>query len=80
MRNPAMSTPAKMEGRAFRSGMSKKAAASAPVQAPVPGRGTATKSMSPRYLYFVTFRPFRWALASSRSTRWSSLGRRRRIH
>ena len=61
-------------------GVLKKAAAMAPVQAPVPGRGTATKSIRPRYLYFVTLRPFRWALRSSLSTRRLSRGRRRRIH
>ena len=33
---PATSTPATTEGMAFRRGMSKKAAARAPVQAPVP--------------------------------------------
>ena len=77
---PAASTPAKMEGMAFRRGMSRKAAARAPVQAPVPGRGMATNSISPRYLYFVTFCPFRWAFFSSLSTSRFSRGSLRRIH
>ena len=65
---------------AGRRGMSRKAAASAPVQAPVPGRGMATKTNSPRYLYLLTLRPFKWALRSSLSTRRLSLGKRRRSH
>ena len=80
MAKPAMTMPAKMDGRAFRSGMSRNAAAREPVHAPVPGRGMATNSSSPRYLYLVTVWPFRWALRSSLSTRLLSQGRRRRIH
>ena len=80
MAMPAMRTPAKMEGTALRRGMSRKAATRAPVQAPVPGRGMATKMARPRYLYLVTFRPFRWAFFSRVVTRWFSRGSRRRIH
>ena len=77
---PATTTPAKMDGMAFLKGISRNAAAKAPVQAPVPGRGMATKSISPRYLYFVTFCPFRCAFFSSLSTRRFSRGICRRIH
>ena len=68
-----------MLGSALRRGISRKAATSAPVQAPVPGSGMATKIIRPRYLYLVTFCPFRWAFFSSLSTRLLSLGMWRRI-
>ena len=41
---PAASSPSKMAGRAFRRRMSSSDATSAPVQAPVPGRGMATRT------------------------------------
>ena len=49
MMHPAVSTPSTTAGMAFFSRIPKNAAASEPVQAPVPGSGTATKSHSPRY-------------------------------
>ena len=49
---PAMRTPSAMAGRAVRSRRSSTSATRAPVQAPVPGRGTATSRRRPgrRYL------------------------------
>ena len=47
--------------------MSSKDATSAPVQAPVPGRGIPTRTTSPAKRYFRTMRPFRWARRSSQT-------------
>ena len=62
----AMHTPRKMAGMAFFSRMSSTAATKAPVQAPVPGSGMATRMQRPMVLYYRTTRPFRWAFFSSR--------------
>ena len=45
--------------------MSSRAATSAPVQAPVPGRGMPTSKISPGRRYLRTIRPFRCARFSS---------------
>ena len=63
-----MTTPAAMAGRAVRMRISSTSATSAPVHAPVPGRGMATSSTSPSVRYFRTFRPFKCARRSRRST------------
>ena len=48
--------------------ISSTSATSAPVHAPVPGRGMATSSTSPSVRYFRTVRPFKCARRSRRST------------
>ena len=53
----AIQTPRKIVGIAFFSLMSSIAATRAPVQAPVPGSGTATKMHKPKALYFLTSLP-----------------------
>ena len=60
----AIRTPAAMAGIARFSCMSSIAAIRAPVQAPVPGSGIATKSIRPQNSYFKTFSLFLSALAS----------------
>ena len=62
----AIHTPKKMEGMALFNRMSSTAATNAPVQAPVPGNGMATRMQRPIALYLRTTRPFRWAFFSSR--------------
>ena len=64
---PATTSPSKIAGRAVRRRMSSRDATSAPVQAPVPGRGMATRTNSPARRYFRTMRPFRWARRSSQT-------------
>ena len=48
MMHPAMTTPRKMAGKLLRSRIPSREATSAPVQAPVPGSGLATRIISPR--------------------------------
>ena len=76
----AMSTPSRMLGTALRIRMSSSAATSAPVHAPVPGSGMATKISSPSGPYFCTVSPLRCALLSIFATKPSSFGICRRIH
>ncbi len=64
MMAPAMTTPRKMAGTAWRIRISSRAATNAPVQAPVPGSGMATRITRPGRRYFRTTRPFRWARRS----------------
>lgn len=65
---PAINTPSAIIGRLFLIRISRSAAISAPVQPPVPGRGMATKSKSPHYLYFSIEPFFLSERASSLST------------
>ena len=55
----AASSPSRMAGMASRRRMSSTEATSAPVQAPVPGRGIPTRIARPSSRYFRTKRPFR---------------------
>ena len=55
---PAISSPSRIMGTAVFSLISRIEAITAPVQAPVPGRGTATKSRRPSASYFRTFSAF----------------------
>ena len=50
--SPAPTTPQKIDAIAFALFISKRDATSAPVHAPVPGRGIATKMKSPQAAYF----------------------------
>ena len=56
-----------MAGRAVRSRRSSTSATRAPVQAPVPGSGIATRMIRPMVRYFFTIRPLRCARRSSQS-------------
>lgn len=60
----ALQTPQKIVGTASFSRISKIAATSAPVHAPVPGNGIATKIHRPMALYLWTSRPLRCAFFS----------------
>ena len=48
-RSPANTTPKKLADTADQKGISRIEAMMAPVHAPVPGKGTATKSISPSH-------------------------------
>ena len=54
MMTPAVMTPRRMVGMAYRFGNPQRDATSAPVHAPVPGSGTATNAKSPRQTPKVT--------------------------
>ena len=62
----AMHTPTKITGTALFSFRCSRAATSAPVQAPVPGSGMATRIKSPQLPYFSTTSPFPSARFSKR--------------
>ena len=64
---PAVITPPVIAASASRNLKSRKLAISAPVHAPVPGRGIATKRNSPKLAYFVTFSLFFSTLRSRNS-------------
>lgn len=55
---PAAITPAEIEGREYLKRMSKSDAIIAPVHAPVPGRGIATKRKRPKAAFFITLSAF----------------------
>ncbi len=65
MMTPASRTPSITASTLDLKSISRKLAASVPVQAPVPGSGMATSRHSPRGPYFCTRWPFRWALFSN---------------
>lgn len=69
---PAVKTPNIIAGSAFFSRISSKAATSAPVQAPVPGKGIATNMNSPQKANFCTVTDLACALFSNRVTKLSS--------
>ena len=51
---PAVNTPSAITGNDFFTCMSKASATNAPVHAPVPGRGIATKRYNPHFAYKKT--------------------------
>lgn len=69
-RRPASTTPQKLAVIVGQNGMSRIEAMMAPVQAPVPGKGTATKSMSPSHWNSSTGPAFSLALLNSISSIW----------
>lgn len=66
--SPANTTPQKLDETADQNGMSRIDAIIAPVQAPVPGNGTATKSISPNHLNSSTGPAFSLALLNKISS------------
>lgn len=64
-RRPASTTPKKLDDTAGQNGMSRMEAMMAPVHAPVPGNGTATKSMRPSHWNSSTGPAFSLAFSNS---------------
>jgi len=52
---PAITTPREIKGRAFLNGMPKRKAQRDPVQAPVTGKGIATKIIKANSFHFSNF-------------------------
>ena len=70
---PAVQTPNIIDIIAFLNGIFKNAAATAAVQAPVPGKGIATNKNNPNVLYLsIDSEPF-WAFVSILSTNLTNL-------
>lgn len=67
-----MITPIIIAGNALFILISSIAATSAPVHAPVPGSGIATRSTRPNHSYFSTIPDCFFAFSSNLQTRWSS--------
>lgn len=66
-RSPANTTPMKLAEKPDQNGISRIAAMKAPVHAPVPGKGTATKSMRPSHWNSSTGPAFALAFLNSKS-------------
>lgn len=64
-RSPASTTPTKLADTADQKGISNIEAMKAPVQAPVPGNGTATNSIRPSHWNSFTGPAFRLALSNN---------------
>ena len=65
MITPAIITPTRAESRDFQNFISNNAATRVPVQAPVAGRGMATKSARPQKAYFSILSRFFSAFSKS---------------